>query len=119
MPNLNQQKMRNTEEVVNHHLQALSEGLDSILSDYNETPCIIGPERNFNGLDEISILFKRLLEAVAAGVLDNFKVNRTVIDGELAYFTWEAKPLWPMATDTFIVRDGKILYQTFAIYANS
>ena len=56
---------------------------------------------------------------MAAGVMDNFKINRIVYDGELAYFTWEAKPLWSMATDTFIVRDGKILYQTFAIYANS
>lgn len=110
--------MRNTEEVVNHHLQALSEGLDAILSDYDETSLIIGPERNFKGLEEISILFTGLLEAMAAGVLNNFKVSRTVFDGELAYFTWEAKPLWPMATDTFIVKDGKILHQTFAMYAN-
>jgi len=39
-----------------------------------------------------------------------------VID-EVAYITWEANPWSPMGTDTFVVRDGKIRCQTFAVYS--
>jgi hypothetical protein len=32
--------------------------------------------------------------------------------GELAYILWRAEPWVPFATDTFVVRNGKILVQT-------
>ena len=34
--------------------------------------------------------------------------------GDVAYILWEEKPWFDLATDTFVVRDGKILVQTFA-----
>ena len=33
--------------------------------------------------------------------------------GEVAYILWEKRPLIAQATDTFVVRNGKILFQTF------
>ena len=46
------------------------------------------------------------------------QVRQEVI-GDVAYILWEAKPWFPMATDTFIVRDGKFVMQTFAAYAST
>ncbi len=34
--------------------------------------------------------------------------------GDVAYIVWEARPWFGFATDTFVVRDGKILFQTFS-----
>jgi len=36
------------------------------------------------------------------------------VDGEIAYIVWKAEPGVQLATDTFIVRDRKIMVQTFA-----
>jgi hypothetical protein len=35
--------MKNTQEVLNHHLQSFNEGIDSILSDYVEKSMIMAP----------------------------------------------------------------------------
>jgi hypothetical protein len=44
-------------------------------------------------------------------------MNRQEIVGEVAYIHWERKPWFPLATDTFVVRNGKILVQTFTAYS--
>jgi hypothetical protein len=36
------------------------------------------------------------------------------VDGEVAYIVWKAEPGVQLATDTFFVRDRKIMVQTFA-----
>jgi hypothetical protein len=41
------------------------------------------------------------------------KVNREELVGDHAYLLWERQPIISRATDTFVVRDGKILFQTF------
>ena len=45
--------MKNTQEVLNHHLQAFNEGIDSILSDYEEGSMIMTPQGTFKGLAAI------------------------------------------------------------------
>ena len=41
------------------------------------------------------------------------------VDGELAYITWSAGREIPLGTDTFVVRNGKIVAQTVAAYTAS
>jgi len=48
--------------------------------------------------------------------MDSFKITKMEIDGDVAYLTWEANPWFPFGTDTFVIKDGKINYQTFAAY---
>jgi hypothetical protein len=43
-------------------------------------------------------------------------IKRQEIVGEVAFLLWEAKPWFPFCTDKFVVRDGKIKYQTLAAY---
>jgi hypothetical protein len=41
---------------------------------------------------------------------------RQDVDGEVAYLVWSAPPLADLTTDTFVVRDGKIVIQTFVAH---
>ena len=47
----------------------------------------------------------------------DFQMSKQAVEGEVAYIVWSASsPKYdvPLGTDTFIVRDGKIMFQTFA-----
>jgi hypothetical protein len=39
---------------------------------------------------------------------------RQEIADDVAYILWEPSPWFDRATDTFVIRDGKILIQTFS-----
>ena len=107
-----------TEVVLNHHLQASLEGVDAIMEDFTDDSVVITPEATFRGSHEIRHFFTTLLNSLPDGFFEEaFQMKRQDIDGDVAYIVWEAKPWFPLATDTFVVRDGKIRYQTFAAYA--
>ena len=108
--------MKSTQEVLDHHLQAFEEGLDSILSDYDENSTVMSPQGTFRGMDEIKDFFTAFVGALPEDFLDVFHLTNNVVDGEVAYITWEALPWFPLGTDTFVIQDGKILYQTFAAH---
>ena len=111
--------MRSTQEVLDHHIQAFGEGIESILSDYDDNSCVISQQGTFRGLSEIRNFFVAFMEGMLEGMMDVFKVTTTVVDGEIAYITWEALPWFPLGTDTFVIRDGKIIYQTVAAHGVS
>ena len=49
-----------------------------------------------------------------------FVVDRTMIQGNIAYIVWHARTLkfeMPLATDTFIIENDKIKSQTYAGFA--
>ena len=106
--------MKSTQEGLDHHLQAFDEGLDSILSDYDENSTIMSPQGTFRGLDEIRDFFIAFIGALPEDFLDVFHITYSDVDGEVAFIAWEALPWFTLGTDTFIIQDGKILYQTFA-----
>ena len=49
-------------------------------------------------------------------VLDDLKMGRKDVGGEIRCITWSAADMVPPATDTFIARDGKIMVRTFSAY---
>ena len=105
-----------TQATLDHHLQAIGEGIDALMQDYTEDSVLITPDATHRGLADIRGFFTAFMEGLPAGMMDSFKLNRTEVAGEVAYIIWEAKPWFPLGTDTFVVRDGKIVYQTFAAY---
>lgn len=109
--------MRTTQEVVEHHLQAFGEGLDSILSDYNDESCIISQKGTFRGSTEIRTFFESFVSGLPEGFMEAFKVTKMECNNEVGYITWEASPWFPLGTDTFVVKDGMINSQTFAAHA--
>ena len=45
-----------------------------------------------------------------------FRLLHQEVTGEIAYIVWESPKYAPLGTDTFRIRDGKILTQTFAAH---
>ena len=105
-----------TQATLDHHLQSFAEGIDALMQDYTEHSVVITPDATYRGLAEIRGFATAFIEALPEGIWDSFKISRTEVAGDVAYILWEAKPWFPLGTDTFVVRDGKIVYQTFAAY---
>jgi len=103
-----------TESVLQNHLLAAKDGVDAILQDYTDESVLITHDATYRGLAEIRHFFAALLSGLPKGFFDLLKLNRQEIVGEVAYIVWENKPWFALATDTFVVRNGKILFQTFA-----
>jgi hypothetical protein len=105
-----------THAVLQRHLQSAGVGVDAIMADYLEESILITPDATHRGLAEIRSFFVELCEGGTKGFLGTFKMKRVEVSGELAYIVWEAKPWFAFATDTMLVRDGKIVRQTFAAH---
>ena len=107
-------RMRSTEAVLRNHLRASTVGVDAIMEDYTDQSVMITHDATYRGLAEIRFFFARLFEELPAGFFaTTLRIRREEIVGEVAYILWEGKPIVSQATDTFVVRDGKILFQTF------
>jgi len=103
-----------TEAVLQNHLRAAKVGVDALLADYTEQSVMITQDATYRGIEEIRRFFTGLLEALPPGFFDGMmRINREEIVGEVGYIFWNGEPIVSQATDTFVVRDGKILLQTF------
>jgi len=106
---------KRTEETLLNHLHAFGSGdVDAIMADYDEEAVFITPEGTLRGSGEIRPLFESLVADFPPG--SALEVSQQIIEGEIAYLVWsgESETLKiPFATDTLIVRDGKIVAQTF------
>jgi len=108
-----------TETVVRHHLQAFVEqqGLDAILNDYADDACFLSEGRAYCGKPAIGEFFEGFIAALPPEAVSRFTLRSLRVQGDLAYITWSAGPELPLGTDTFVVRQGRIVSQTFAMYA--
>jgi ketosteroid isomerase-like protein len=99
---------RSTEEVLDHHLEALQAGdLEAILSDYSDDAVMISPMGSVNGHDGLGGVFG----AIPTEFWEGFEVTQKNCEGELAYIVWKTNTL-ALGSDTMIVRDGVIVAQT-------
>ena len=60
---------------------------------------------------------RQFIEALPARGIERFELRSLHVEGDLAYITWNVGSDIPLGTDTFVVDDGKIVAQTFAMYA--
>ena len=102
-----------TDDVIQSHLRAATIGVDAILQDYTDESVLITHDATYRGPAEIRRFFTALFSTLPAGFFETMKMNREEFVGDLAYILWERKPIISQATDTFVVRNGKILFQTF------
>lgn len=107
-----------TETVVRGHLQAFLEqkGIDAILRDYDEKACLLSEEKVYSGRREIRDFFEQFLAGLPPQAIARFVLRNLRVAGEVACITWSVGRELPLGTDTFIVREGKIVAQTFAMY---
>jgi hypothetical protein len=105
-----------TGAVLRSHLRAATVGVDAVMQDYTDDSVLITHAATFRGLAEIRGFFTALFRELPAGFFDALELTRSEIAGEVAYILWQRPPFIPRATDTFVVRDGKILFQTFTAH---
>ena len=76
------------------------------------------PDGPVKGLEAIRALFDAFFAGPFAEV-QSLEVLRQDCEGEFAYLFWKAETVAvkiPVATDTFIIRDGKIVKQSVAAH---
>ncbi|HEY1336483.1 MAG TPA: nuclear transport factor 2 family protein [Bryobacteraceae bacterium] len=106
-----------TSEVLDRHLQSFAEhDIDGVLADYSADAVLFAPAGPLKGLRAIRPLFESLIsEFEKPG--SSFQMQHRSIDGEHAHIVWTAETAdnsYEFATDTFVVRNGKIVAQSFA-----
>jgi ketosteroid isomerase-like protein len=109
--------MATTSEIVNQHLRSFAEkDVDGVLADYASNAVLFIPGGPLRGPAAIKPFFQDLVaEFSKPGA--TFSMREQHSDGEYAYILWSAETAdntYEAATDTFIVRDGKIVAQSFA-----
>ena len=109
--------MSATKDVVDHHLESFGKGdLNGILSDYAPMAILFTPAGPLVGVDAMRPLYEGLI-AEFAKPGSSFELKHQSIEGEYAYILWTAETAenrYELATDTFVVREGKIVAQSFA-----
>lgn len=103
-----------TTEVQQHHISAFGVGLDEIMKDYSEDSVVISQDSTARGLEEIRAFFQEFLDNFPAEAWESFEMLKVEVVGEVAYQVWKAPPFVNVGTDTFLIRNGKILIQTYA-----
>jgi ketosteroid isomerase-like protein len=108
-----------TETVVRHHLQAFLDrkGVAAIVHDYDDNARFYSEANIYHGKHEIGGFFADFIKSLPAGGIDHFSLRSLQVDGNVAYITWSVGSDIPLGTDTFVVDSGKIVSQTFAMYA--
>lgn len=109
--------MASTTDVLDHHMQCFDAGdLTGILSDYAPDAVLFTPNGPLKGIDAIRPLFQAIFaELGKPGTI--FSMTQQSVEGEFAYIVWTAETanhVYEMGTDTFVVRNGKIVAQSFA-----
>jgi SnoaL-like protein len=109
--------MPTTKDVLDQHLKCFGENdLAGVLADYSSDAVLFIPGKSLKGPDAIKPFFQALVsEFSKPGAL--FSVQEQWVEGDYAYILWTAETAdntYETATDTFVVRNGKIIAQSFA-----
>jgi ketosteroid isomerase-like protein len=105
---------KTTQQVWDHHIKAWSDrDVDAIVSDYGNESVVVMNSMVYRGPKEIRALFGNLFKVFDRA--SEHEIDPAIVTGKLVYITWRAKideVSYPMGTDTFLIDDGKIEYQT-------
>jgi hypothetical protein len=94
-------------------------GVDDILSDYTEDSVLFTPNGPIRGLVGLRAFFEAFTKNATPDMMAAYQMVRQDVGGEIAYIVWKAEPFVLLATDTFVVRNSKIMAQTFTAYMPS
>ncbi len=108
-----------TEAVVRRHLNVFlaRQGAEAIVADYADDACFLSEDRAYCGRAAIRSFFEGFLAWLSPQAFAQFTLRSLRVEGEVAHITWSAGPDLPLGTDTFVVRRGCIVAQTFAMHA--
>ena len=108
--------MPTTYEIVDQHLRSFYEkNLDGVLADYSEDAVLFSPGKSLKGPDAIRPFFQAFFAEFAKPGA-SFSMRQQSVEGDYAYIVWSAETAdnsYESATDTFVVRNGEIVAQSF------
>jgi ketosteroid isomerase-like protein len=109
--------MTTTGDVLDNHLKCFGQqDLDGVLADYSSDVVLFIPDGPLKGLDAIKSFFRAMFSEFAKPGT-SFSMRQRYVEGDYAYILWSAETAdnsYEAATDTFVVRNGKIVAQSFA-----
>ena len=109
--------MPTTGDVLDQHLRCFGENdLEGVVADYSSDAVLFVPDRALKGPDAIKPFFQAFFAEFAKPGA-SFSMRQRYVDGDYAYILWSAETAdhsYEAATDTFVVRNGKIVAQSFA-----
>jgi len=89
------------------------------MEDYTEDSKLIVQDETLTGLDNIRAAFTEFFGGLFKPGTYEFTMDRTEISEEIAYIVWHSTNQGmdvKMGTDTFLIKEGKIVVQTFAAF---
>lgn len=106
-----------TQSVLDHHWETfVKNDLEGVMEDYSEESVLITPDATYRGLEEIRQNFINAFKAFPAQE-SKLTLNKSIVVKDVGYILWEADVSefnLSFATDSFIIRNGKIIRQTYA-----
>ena len=110
--------MNKTEATLNHHLQAFHEGnIEELMADYTEQSVMILEDKLIKGIDNIRAFNSEVFENIFPPGSE-YELKHSQVVGDIAYIVWSGgtdKLSFKLGTDTFVMKNGKILQQTAAV----
>ena len=107
-----------TQEVIDHHLSAfLDADLNEIMKDFTEDSELLTPDGALKGLNSISSFFGEAFKIMPKG--STLEMKQMIVKDGIAYLAWTGDSFFvnvPLGTDSFIIRNNKILYQTLVAH---
>ncbi len=107
------------ETTLQHHLEAFGNNdIDEIMKDYTEKSEIWTPEGAIVGLDAISAFMSYAFTLFPKNST-RLDLKQMIVKGNKAYIAWSADSAVitvPLGSDTFEIKEGKIVLQTAAIH---
>jgi ketosteroid isomerase-like protein len=108
--------MTSTREILDRHLKAFFEyDIEGVLADYGKDIVFFTASGPLKGVEAVKSLFETLIaEFRQPGA--SFNMQQCFVQGDYGYILWNAETadnVYEMATDTFAVRDGKIVAQSY------
>jgi ketosteroid isomerase-like protein len=114
---MSDEQTRETADILDRqNLYFVKGDVDGIMKDFAEQSMLFTPDGVLEGIDSI----RKFYTDVTSNILppgSNFKISRQEVRGQTAYIVWSAESKnyhFPLGTDTFFIKDGKIIAQTFA-----
>ena len=106
-----------TREIVDHHWKTFRDNdLEGTLADYTDESVLITPNRIYKGMKEIRENFVSAFDVFPKNAT-TMQLNKSVVQRDVGYILWEAngpKVKLSFGTDTFVIKNGKIVSQTYA-----
>jgi ketosteroid isomerase-like protein len=105
-----------TEAAVTEHLRCFGAAdVDGIVAGYAEDAAMHTPAGTARGHAALRQVFVNMFSEFARPTT-TFQMKQQIYDGEIGFIVWSAETddnVYELGTDTFVVRDGKIVSQTF------